>query len=195
MSACRNRATKNRHISVPVLAVRLLFCVLNRAALTNNINLDLAGVFEVVFNFLTDILRKKDHLIVRDDIRLNHNTDFTAGLNREAAFHAFKGRGDLLKLFKALNVIFKVFTACAGPCSRDGVGGLNQAGNHGAGLHVAVVRLNGVDYRLALLILTGNVNADIYVRTFNFMIQRFANVVQQAGTACRWWGQAQAQRP
>ena len=47
-----------------------------------------------------------------------------------------------------------------------------------------MVRLNGVDYRLALLILTGNVNADIYMRTFNFMIQRFANVVQQAGTAC-----------
>ena len=80
-------------------------------------HLNLTGIIEVALDFFHNIACNNGHLVIRDDIRLEHDTDFTARLNRKTLIHAVKRVGDLLKLLKALDVIFEVFTPCAGPCA------------------------------------------------------------------------------
>ena len=60
--------------------LRKLFCVVGSSAFSDKVNLNLTGIFHAFFNLLGDIPCKKNHLIVIDNLGLNHNSNFTACL-------------------------------------------------------------------------------------------------------------------
>ena len=121
--------------------------------------------------------------LVAHNLRLDHHADFAPGLNGEASLHAGEGGGELLELFKTLDVIFQVLTSGAGTGRRNGVGRLNDAGDDRLGFHIPVVGVDGVDDRLIFFVLPGDVHADVDVGTLDLVVERLADVVQQAGAA------------
>ena len=58
-----------------------LFCVIGDAILSYNIDLDLTGIVESVFDALCNVARKEYHLVIRDLFGLDHNANLTTGLN------------------------------------------------------------------------------------------------------------------
>src|SRR5436190_7239611 len=56
---------------------------LNGARLPDHGYLDLARVFELVFNAARDVLREPDRLLVGDALAFDDDADFAAGLERE----------------------------------------------------------------------------------------------------------------
>ena len=55
-----------------------------------------------------------------------------------------------------------------------------QGGHNGFGLHIAVVSLDCVDYRIAFLVLSGDINANLDVRAFHFVVHSLADIMEQA---------------
>ena len=58
-----------------------LLRVMHSAAFANDIDLDLTGIFKLILDLLNDISCNERHLFIRDDLRLNHNTNLTACLD------------------------------------------------------------------------------------------------------------------
>ena len=77
--------------------------------------------------------------------------------------------GDLLKLLQTLDVIFHVLAAGAGTGGGNRVGRLDDKGDGGGRLNVAVVRLNGMNDLTALAVLLRNLNAKLDMRTLGFL--------------------------
>ena len=75
-------------------------------------HLNLTGIIEVALDFFHNIACNDGHLVIRDDIRLEHDADFTARLNRKTLIHAVKRVGDLLKLLKAGRAADMASAAC-----------------------------------------------------------------------------------
>ena len=151
----------------------------------------MARIFQVALDLLADIPGQQDHFVVADDFRLDHNADFPAGLDGIAAVHTLKGGGHFFQLLQTLNVVLQVLAAGAGPCGRDGVRSLDDTGDDGLGFHVAMVGVDGMDHRFALLVLPGHIHADVHMGAFNLVVQSLADVMQQAGTAGQGGVQAQ----
>ena len=101
-------------------------------------------IFKLFFNLLGNISCQKHHLILVNLFGLDHDSDFTAGLNCIAACDARDALGDFLKLFKALDIVFNVLASCAGAGCGYCVSRLNDAGNDGLGFNIAVVGLDCV---------------------------------------------------
>ena len=84
------------HWGLPVFRVFKLLGVLDGLGLTQQVDLDLAGVLQLVLDLLGDIAGQQDHLILADDLGLDHDADLAAGLDGEGLLNAVEGRGDLL---------------------------------------------------------------------------------------------------
>ena len=109
------------------------------------------------------------------------DADLAAGLDGVALIDALEGRGDLLELLEALDVVGARFAAGAGAGAGDGVCRLHEDGFHRFGLDVAVVRHDRVDDVVVFFILFGEVCADLDVGALLLVVDRLADVVQQAG--------------
>ena len=75
---------------------------------------------------------------------------------------------------RRLDVVLHILTSCAGAGRGDGVGRLHQAGNDGLRLHVAVVRLDGVDDGRAFLVFPGQLHAQLDVAALHLVVDGFA---------------------
>ena len=71
--------------------IRRAFClclgllrVVDGLGLAQEIDLDLAGVGQLVLDLLGDVAREQHHLILRDLLGLDHDADLAAGLNGKA---------------------------------------------------------------------------------------------------------------
>ena len=146
-------------------AVRLycLFCVVCNSAFTNDIDLDLTGIVHLGFDLLSDLSCNKNHLVIVDDLRLNHDPDLASCLNSKALLDSLIGVADLLKLLESLDVAFIVFASCSRSCRRDSVSSLNNAGNDSSWLDIVVVSLDRMDNDRAFVVLLTNVNAYLNV--------------------------------
>jgi len=133
----------------------VLFCVIDCAIFTNKAYLNLTGIFKVAFNLFNDFASSEHHLVITNNIGLNHNTNFAACLNCKGLFNTVEGVGDFLQLFKSLNIAFDIFSAGAWSCGRNCIGSLNKTGDNGFSLNIAVMSVNGVDNRLVFFILLG----------------------------------------
>ena len=156
------------------------FCVLDRFGLADDVDLDLAGVFEFGLDLLGKIVGEQDHVVLGDFLGLDHDADLAAGLDGVGFFDAGEGIGQLFELFEPADIVLDVLTACTGACSGDGVGRLHEAGNDGLRLDVAMVRLDGVDDDGIFLVLLGKLDAQLDVAALHLMVDGFAEVVQQA---------------
>ena len=78
----------------------MIFCfyrllrVFYAAEFTDDVNFNLPRIFEFGFDFLSDVLRKKQRLRVVDLIGLDDNADFAPRLNGVALFYAGERRSD-----------------------------------------------------------------------------------------------------
>src|SRR6188768_2488318 len=102
-----------------------LLGVVDGAGFTDDGDLDLTGIFELVFDPAGDVLREPDGFFVGNLLALDHDADFPARLDRERLRHALEGVGDAFELFQTLDVGLEDVAACAGPRRRDGVGRLD----------------------------------------------------------------------
>lgn len=156
----------------------VLFRVLNATPFSYDVNLDLTGIFEFAFNFLRDIFSKKHRLIIVDLIGFDHNSDFSARLNRERFFNAFKLRRDSFELFEPLDIIRACFAPCARSCAGDCVCRLNKYRLYALRFYVAVMRLNTVDDVFVLFVLLRKVYADLNMRAFDLEVDSLTDIVQ-----------------
>ena len=161
-----------------------LFCVLDGLRLSKDVDLDLTGVSQLLFDLLCDIARQEHHLILGYLLGLDHNAYLASGLDGVAAGDTGEALGYLLKLFKALDVVFDILAACAGAGGGDSVGCLNDAGDDRARLNIAVVRLDSVDDRFALLILLADIDTDGDVAALDLVVDGLADIVQETGALC-----------
>src|SRR5262245_17890012 len=72
--------------------------VFDGACLTDDGDLDLAGVLQLVLDALGDVLREPDGFLVAHAIALDDDADFAAGLERERFRDALERVGDALEL-------------------------------------------------------------------------------------------------
>ena len=79
-----------------LLSFPCLFCVVHYAALADDVDLDLSGILEFILDSSGDVVGEDDHLVIVDFFGLDHDADFTAGLNCEGFVNAFKLVGDFL---------------------------------------------------------------------------------------------------
>ena len=114
-----------------LLLVLILLRVLDGAALADDVDLDLAGIIEGILDLLGDLAGQQDDLIIADDIGLDHDADFAAGLNGKGLLHALKAGRDLLQIFQTLDIALHVLAAGTGTCGADGIAGLNDKGQRG----------------------------------------------------------------
>ena len=147
--------------------------------------LDLSGIIHLVFNPLSNFSCNEYHLFVVYLLGNYHYADFTACLDSVGFLNALVGGAYFLKLLETLDVVFVIFVSCAGSCSGDSVCCLDQSGDNGLGLNIAVVSLDSVDYLGAFLVLAAHVNAYLNVRTFDLIAQRLADIVEQTCTSCK----------
>ena len=126
---------------------------------------------------------QKQHRVVRNLIRVDDDADLASGLNGVRAGNAGRFVGDALQLFKTLDIVFEIFAARAGAGGRNSVRRLNEAGDHGLGFHVAVVRFNRVDDAGRFLVLLGEVYTDLDMAALDLVVDRLADIMQQAGAA------------
>ena len=91
-----------------------LFCVFDSSRLSEKIDLDLAGIFQLALDLLCDLSGEENHFVFGNLIGLDHDSDLAAGLDSVGAFNTVEGVGELFELFKTLDVVFDVFAACTG---------------------------------------------------------------------------------
>ena len=66
----------------------LLFRVFHGTGLTHNVDLDLAGIVELVFDLLGQVAGQQHHIVVPNLFGVDQDADLAAGLEGEALFHA-----------------------------------------------------------------------------------------------------------
>ena len=140
-----------------------LFCVIHSSAFSDDIDLDLAGIFKFLFYLLGNITGEKHHIVIADFVGLDHKPDFSAGLDGVSAVNAVKARSDFFKFFKALDIVLNIFAPCAGSCRRYGIRSLNEAGGDSFCLNIAVMRLNRVNYLIIFFEFSCVFNAELNV--------------------------------
>ena len=162
-----------------------LFCVVADSALPDNVDLYLTGIFKLVFNLLDDVAGDENHLLVADDFGLDHYAHFAARLNGERTLNALERGCDAFELFKALDVVLNILASCAGAGSRNGVGGLNEAGDKRLCLNVSVVSLDGVNDALALAVFFRGLNTQLNMLAVHLVVECLADIVKKTGSLCK----------
>ena len=82
--------------------------------------------------------------VIGDTVRFNEDPDFSAGLNRIGTFYAVIVICDLFKFGQPVDIILQILASGTGSGCRDSISALNYTCNQRCGLHITMMRLNGV---------------------------------------------------
>ena len=93
----------------------VLFCVVHNFGFAQNVNLDLAGIGELVLDLFGNVAGQKHHLVFGDGLGLDHNADFAAGLDGIGTCNAREALGNFFQFLQALDVVLNVLAAGTGP--------------------------------------------------------------------------------
>ena len=137
-----------------------LFCVFGSPAFADDIDLDLSGILQFLFDLLGDISCHEDHALVGNLFGFDHDAHLTARLDRIGFVNAGEAAGNFFQLLQTLDEVFNVFSARARSCCRDGVCRLHNECDYGLRLNVTVVSLDRVYYFSRLFVLSCNVYAN-----------------------------------
>ena len=125
---------------------------------------------------------------------MNHDPDLAACLNSEALINALEGIRNILKLFKALDVVLKALAPCSGTCRGDCIGCLNEHGLNCTRLNIAVVSEDAVYDLVILTVFLCKVGTDLSMGTLNLVIDGLADVVQETCALCKLYVDAEFHR-
>lgn len=143
----------------------------------------MAGVVEVGFDFVGDVFAEAEGLEVVDVFGVDDDTDFTAGLDGVGFIDAFEGGGGVFKFGEAFNVGVEGFFAGAGAGTADGVGGLDDDVFDCFEGDVFMMGGDSVDDAFVNFEFFEDFLADGGVAAFDFVVDGFADVVEEAGFA------------
>ena len=82
-----------------------LLGVIHGLGFADQVDLDLAGVFELCLDLLGDVVGHEDHVVLGHVLGLDHDADLAAGLDGVGLLHAGEGAGELLELLQAADVV------------------------------------------------------------------------------------------
>ena len=81
-----------------------LFCVIYATNFTDNVDFDLSGIFELVFEFFGNLSCKEHRIRVVDLLGLDHNANFSTRLNRERLIDTVEGFCDFFEFLDTFDV-------------------------------------------------------------------------------------------
>src|SRR5712692_11995399 len=162
-----------------------LFGVLHSASLPDHRYLDLTRVLQRVLDLLRDVAGEARGLEVIELVGLDHDADLATRLDSEGFLDAGEAVRDALELLQTLDVVRDDLASSTGARGADRVGGRDERADHRYRLDVAVVPDDTVDDRLREAVALQELAADHRVRSFDLVVDRFADVVQKAGALHR----------
>src|SRR5215211_5679224 len=152
-------------------------------ALADNGHLYLAGVLEVCFYLLGDVVGELGGDTVVHFRGLDHNPYLTAGLDRIGFVHPPVAEGDVLQGAQALDVGLRRLAPGAWTCRRDRVCRGDEHVLHRLHLDLVVVGAYGAHHFVSLPALLREAPPDQGVGALDFMVYGLADIVQQCGPA------------
>ena len=156
---------------------------LDRPSLAQHRDLDLAGKGHLFAHALGDLLGDQVGLIVPDPRRVDHHTDLAPGLDRVRLLDPGHREGDVLQLVEPLDVFFHALAPGAGPGRRNGIGRHHDGRVEAGGRDVRVMAADGVEDRLLLAVLLGELHADLGVAALHLVVHGLPDVVQEPAAA------------
>ena len=136
-----------------------LFGVVDVPCLSNDTDLDLAGIFRFFFDSLGNFSCHQNHIVIGYGFGLDSYADFAACLDSEGFGNAGMFICNLFQGFKSLDIGFDVLASGTGTGGRDGIGSLYQHSDESLCRHIAVVGLDGVENFFAFIVLLGKFKA------------------------------------
>src|SRR5690606_9501609 len=156
--------------------LRLSAGVFYRAGFPDDRYLDLPRIFQLRLDLLHDVPRQLGRGSIVDLFRFDHDANFAPSLDRIRLIDAFEGVGDSLQLAQPLDVVVQALPPRPRTGSGNRVGRGDQRGFEGLRLIVAVVASHRVDDVLRLLVLFQQLDADVQVAAFHFVVHGLADV-------------------
>ena len=144
---------------------------------------DLTRIIHLVLNAFDDVVRHHGDYVVVHNIGFNHDADLAARLHGKGLINALKTVGDVLELFKPLDVGLDILAARARSRGRNRVGCGDQHRDDAGRLHVAVVGFDRVDHDLVLAVFSGQLRADGHMGALGLVVNGFADVMEQSRAA------------
>ena len=83
----------------------LLLCVIDCTRFAYHVDLDLAGIIQLVLDLLGDFAGEKHHLVVRNLLRIDDNANLAACLNGKRTGNTGRLVGDALELLQTLDIV------------------------------------------------------------------------------------------
>src|SRR5690606_14212339 len=163
-SSRRRHTTFSRDWSSDVCSSDLLSGEVHRARLADDHHLDLPRVLQLVLQLARDLLAELRHGRVIDVLRIDHDADLAARLNREAALDAGKAVGDFLELLEPLHVGLEHLSARPGACAADRIAGSDEERLRVPVRLLVVMRLDRVQDLVRLVVFLAEVVAQLDVR-------------------------------
>lgn len=77
-------------------------------------DLDLSGIFQLIFNFFRDISCQDHHIVIGNFFRFYQNPDFTSRLNRIGFFNAAETVRQFFQAFQTFYVTLNILAPCTG---------------------------------------------------------------------------------
>src|SRR5690606_33310029 len=151
-------------------------CEIHGPRLPYHDHLDLTRVLQLLLETPSDLLAHVHHPLVVDPLRVDHDPDLPARLDREAALDALEALGDLFDLLQPLDVRLEHLTPRAGARSADRICGRDQARLGLAMWLLVVVRLDRVQHRVGPVVLLAEVPPQLDVRPLVLVLEPLADV-------------------
>ena len=89
--------------------------ILYTADFTQESYFHLAGIRQLIFDFLCYITSDLPGVGIVDRFGVHDDSDFPACLNGIGLFDPAKAGGDILQIFQSFDIAFQCFASCAGP--------------------------------------------------------------------------------
>src|SRR5436305_2845022 len=180
-SHCSSSSRSVSSVAAPCVGAFTLLREIDRPALPDHRDLDLARVLELLLEVTRDPVREERGGVVVHLLGLDDYADLAARLHRVDLLDAGMPGRDLLELAEALGVLLERLAARSRPGARERIHDLHDHGLDCLQLNFVVMGLHRVRDGLGLAVAPGELAADQRVRALDLVRHRLADVVHQRG--------------
>src|ERR1035437_617988 len=157
-----------------------LLGVFDGSRLADDRHLDLARGGKTGLDLLDDVASQPGCAHIVDLLRLDQDSNLSAGLDGEASLDAIEAFGDGLEILEPADVSLHRLAARTGARRADGVGDLDYRGLLRGEVDFLVVGGDRVHHLRREVVALRDLGADLRVRALDLVVDRLAEVVQQA---------------